>query len=244
MARASVRTEARTVGRQEGGRAAQRGWNVLAERVAARPKQHRVEQQHAHGPQGKHRKCRGRGGLILVRIARQRQVGVQVATRRVLIIIVLERLAQKGPEDPRRCAWHADAHDKTLIAPLAATLQAFSADEAHGTGQYDGQWPGRADPDARAVVTQAGGRHHKDAFELRRDALVEAHQLLDLVAHPGILPDGPPVASPSEQSLRIRDARIPQADRDDGTAADRGEEDEKQRRAHEDHAAGGHVAAV
>jgi hypothetical protein len=69
------------VARQEGGRAAQRGRNARAQRLAARPQQHRVQQGDAHRPQGKHRKGRGAGALVLLGIARERQVGVQVPSR-------------------------------------------------------------------------------------------------------------------------------------------------------------------
>eukprot|EP00966_Prymnesium_polylepis_P119697 2766351-Prymnesium_polylepis.1 len=90
------------VGRQIGGRAAQRGWNASPERVAARPQQPHIQQGDAHWPQGEHRKGRGLGVRVLVRVARERQVGVQVAPG--CVAVVLERLAQDHPEDPRRSA--------------------------------------------------------------------------------------------------------------------------------------------
>eukprot|EP00966_Prymnesium_polylepis_P091086 2108633-Prymnesium_polylepis.1 len=238
-----------------------RGSHQNAQRLTAGPEQHCVEQGHAHGPQGKHRESRATGGLVLVRIARERQVGVEVAARRLLI--VLEGLDQEGPEDPRRCARQhqegeaerrrqhslqpggepsADSRCEGLIAPLAAALDDFSTDEARGAHEYDDQRP----------VTQAGSRYNEDAFKLgwhleevdppgemlqpqgwshivdtrhSSDALVEAHECLDLVPHPRLSPDG----------LNAAGGR---------TAADYGEEDEQQHHAHQDNGSGCHVTAI
>eukprot|EP00966_Prymnesium_polylepis_P144325 3332431-Prymnesium_polylepis.5 len=113
-----------------------------------------------------------------------------------------------------------------VIGPATAAPHKFGAGQAHGAGEDDGQGPGRADPDARAVVAEAGGRHHKDALKLGRkleqvnpsgevpqpegrvhvvdawhsgDALVESHQCLDVEPHSRALPDGLCVANKSER---------------------------------------------
>eukprot|EP00966_Prymnesium_polylepis_P277278 6406870-Prymnesium_polylepis.1 len=119
----------------------------------------------------------------------------------------------------------ASVGGKTRCRPVASTARMdLGAKDANGTGKYDEQGPGRAHPDARAVVAQAGGGHQKDALKLgrqleeadppgvllepkrrlhivharpRRKALVEAHQRLDLVSHACPLPG---VLHPSSQS--------------------------------------------
>eukprot|EP00966_Prymnesium_polylepis_P336196 7391472-Prymnesium_polylepis.1 len=96
---------------------------------------------------------------------------------------------------------------RSLIVFSAATPQVFDTDKAHCAGEYDDQRPGRTNPNARAIVAQASRRHNEDALKLgwqleevdppgevlqaqrwldvvdarySRDALVEAHQRLDL----------------------------------------------------------------
>eukprot|EP00966_Prymnesium_polylepis_P133225 3079097-Prymnesium_polylepis.1 len=201
----------------------------------------------------------------------------------------------KGPEDPRRRARQhqvegeterrrqrplqpggergTDARCESLVAPLAAALHDFGADEARGAREHDGQRPGRADPDACAVVAQAGGRHDKDALKLRRqlkeldptrkvletqgrlhvidarhrrEALVEAHQRLGL--------DFSCTASPRRARWPARSeragercaagARALEAADGGGAAADLDDDGEKQHRAQQDDGSGGHVAAI
>eukprot|EP00966_Prymnesium_polylepis_P229491 5310429-Prymnesium_polylepis.2 len=215
---------------------------------------HRVQQGDSHRPQGEHRKGCCACGLVLVRVARERQVGVQVAPRCALI--VLECLAQKRPEDPRRCArqhqegepkrkgqhspqpgWErgAEAPCQTLIAPLAAMLCDFGAGKAHGAHEYDGQRPGRADQYAGAVVAQARGGHHEDALKLGRQLeevnppgeVLQPHGWLHIV-----------------DAWHRSDALNLEAASNGGTATNRGEKDEKQHCARQDHGSGGHVAAI
>eukprot|EP00966_Prymnesium_polylepis_P006983 160998-Prymnesium_polylepis.1 len=114
----------------------------------------------------------------------------RVAPRRSRVII-REGLAQEGPEDPcRRARQHqegeaerwrqhplqsgvdrgADALTscRATTALLAPPSQEFGANEAQRTSDDENKGPGRPDPDARAVVAQAGGGHQEDALNLGR----------------------------------------------------------------------------
>eukprot|EP00966_Prymnesium_polylepis_P099626 2306972-Prymnesium_polylepis.2 len=78
--------------RQEGGRCTQRGRDARVERVPTGPQQHGVEQGHPHWPHQEHRDGRVVGGLVLICIARERQVCSEVAPR--LAVAVLDPLTR------------------------------------------------------------------------------------------------------------------------------------------------------
>eukprot|EP00966_Prymnesium_polylepis_P202276 4686317-Prymnesium_polylepis.1 len=76
----------------------------------------------------------------------------------------------------------------------------------------------------------------------RGETLVEAHERLDLVPHPRILPDGSHVANESERCAAGLYAL--EAIYSAGAPADCGEEDEQQHHTHQDSSSGRHVAAI
>eukprot|EP00966_Prymnesium_polylepis_P019531 450457-Prymnesium_polylepis.1 len=144
------------------------------------------------------------------------------------------------------------------------------ANEIRSVSEYDAQGPGRANPDACAVVAKASGVHLEDALKLGRQleeagplgvilepnrrphiiharhrshTLVEAHQRLVLVPHPRLLPDHPSVAHQAEQGT-AGFAKVVEVADDDGAPAHRSSEDEKQRHTRCDDGSSGHIATI
>eukprot|EP00966_Prymnesium_polylepis_P096845 2243928-Prymnesium_polylepis.1 len=95
------------VARQEGCRFAQRARDAGAECIAACPQQNSVEQGSPDGPHSAHHERCVVCALILVGVARERQVGGKVPLR--LFVAVLERLTDGCLEDSRR---RARQHEK------------------------------------------------------------------------------------------------------------------------------------
>eukprot|EP00966_Prymnesium_polylepis_P252878 5845779-Prymnesium_polylepis.1 len=204
-------------------------------------------------------------------VARQRQISMQVASRCVLI--VLERLARKGPADLCRCAWHhqegeAERHGQhspqpgcergtsdvthcweIVTIPVAATLNKFGNNKADGKHEYDSQGPDGAHPDAHAVVAQAGGGYHQDALKLRRQ-LKKVYPLGEVLQaqrwlHIVDTGDRSKALIKAHKYFQLCIAGVPtlEAAADGESATDCGDEDE-QHHTHQDNGAGSQVAAV
>eukprot|EP00966_Prymnesium_polylepis_P122271 2826339-Prymnesium_polylepis.2 len=214
-----------------------------------------IEQGDPDRPHGDKQERRRAGGLILVGVAIERQVGGEVASR--LTTADTLHAANKSLADVLRCE---------AVALNSAFEKQLPDNEASCEEKNEEEGPGRAQQHALPVLTQARTRHI-DALELgweleqvdpsrvflqthrrnhiedarhRRDALIEAHQQLDLVAHARRPPHSPGTVEPLE--LRIAPASVLE-DVDCRAEACTSKQHEKHG-AHHDNAAGSDMVAV